>query len=45
MPGSTQLNIFTNHIALDNKYMRCGHDTPVPEGVSVNMKGPEKFVP
>ena len=24
---------------------RCGLDTPVPEGVSVNMRGPEKFVP
>ena len=22
-----------------------GHFTPVPEGVSVNMRGPEKFVP
>ena len=23
--GPTQLNLFTNHITLDNEYMRCDH--------------------
>ena len=25
MPGPTQLDLFTNHITLDNEYMRCDH--------------------
>ena len=25
MTGPTQLNLFTNHIKLDNEYMRCEH--------------------
>ena len=25
MPGPTQLNLFTNHITLDNEYMKCDH--------------------
>ena len=25
MTGPTQLNLFTNHITLDNEYMRCDH--------------------
>ena len=25
MPGPTQLNLFTNHITLDNEYMGCRH--------------------
>ena len=29
MPGPTQLNLFTNHITLDNEYMRCDHKRQV----------------
>ena len=25
MTGPSQLNLFTNHITLDNEYMRCDH--------------------
>ena len=25
MTGPTQLNLFTNHITLDNEYMSCNH--------------------